>query len=224
MADALVLSGAGAYADAWHQFVATSARLAGIVEDAGYSVEVTDDVEGALQQLPSCRLLVINIGNPVQPRPADAVEVVRAGLASHCAAGGSLLGVHSTVTALPGELDWPGLLGGVWIRGRTMHPPRGDAMIRLAGSEHPITADLTDFAVEDERYSYLQTEPGIEVLYEHDHDGHRHPLVWAWGRPFDQLTAHRAVYDGLGHDVASYDSPGHQALLQRSVRWLLDAD
>ena len=218
MADALVLSGAGAYADPWHPFVATSARLAGTVEEAGYSVEVTDDVEQALRQPGSHRLLVINIGNPIQPRPADAVDVVRAGLASHCAAGGALLGIHSTVTALPGELDWPGLLGGIWVRGRTMHPPRGNATILLAGSEHPIAADLADFAVEDERYSYLQTEPGIEVLYEHVHDGHRHPMVWAW-----QPDGHRAVYDGLGHDVASYDSPGHQALLRSSVRWLLPA-
>lgn len=218
MADALVLSGAGAYADPWHRFVATSARLAGIVEEAGYSVEVTDDVEQALRQPGSHQLLVINIGNPIQPRPADAVDVVRAGLASHCAAGGALLGIHSTVTALPGELDWPGLLGGIWVRGRTMHPPRGNATILLAGSEHPIAADLADFAVEDERYSYLQTEPGIEVLYEHDHNGRRHPLVWAW-----QPDGHRAVYDGLGHDVASYDSPGHQALLRSSVRWLLPA-
>jgi type 1 glutamine amidotransferase len=213
--DALVISGAGAYADPWHQFAATSARLASIVEDAGYSVEVTDDVEGALRQPGLCRLLVINIGNPMQPRPAVAVNVVRAGLANHCAAGGALLGIHSTLTALPGELHWPGLLGGIWVRGRTMHPPRGDARILLTGSEHPITAGLADFAVEDERYSYLQTEPGIEALYEHDYDGQRHPLVWAW-----QPAGHRAVYDGLGHDVASYHSPGHRALLLQSVRWL----
>lgn len=216
MTDALVISGAGAYTDAWHQFAATSARLAGVVEDAGYSVEVSDDVEGALEQPNSCHLLVINIGNPIRPRPAQGVDAVRTGLASHCAAGGALLGVHSTLTALPDELDWPGLLGGIWIRGHTMHPPRGDATILLAGSAHPIAAGLTDITVDDERYSYLRTEPGIEVVYSHEHDGRRHPLVWVW-----QTEAHRAVYDGLGHDSASYDSPGHRALLQQSVRWLL---
>ena len=149
MTDALVISGAGAYADAWHQFAVTSARLAGIVEDAGYSVDVTDDVEGALRQRGSCHLLVINIGNPIQPRPARAIETVRTGLANHCATGGAMLGMHSSITALPGELDWPGLLGGVWVRGRSMHPPRSQATIRLAGSEHPIAADLADIAVHD---------------------------------------------------------------------------
>ena len=134
MADARVLSGGGAYADAWHEFASTSARLAGIVDDAGYSVEVTNDVEGALRQPTSCHLLVINVGNPIRPRPAEGVAAVRTGLAEHCAAGGALLGMHSTLTALPGELDWPGLLGGIWVRGRTMHPPRGDAMILHDGS------------------------------------------------------------------------------------------
>ena len=215
MADALVISGGGAYADAWHQFTSTSARLAGIVEDAGYSVEVADDVGGALRRPGSCRLLVINIGNPLQPPPPEAIAAFRSGLANHCAAGGALLGMHSSLTALPGELDWPELLGGVWIRGRTMHPPHGQGRILLADSRHPITAGLTDFTVDDERYSYLQTEPDIQVLYEHEHDGRRHALVWV-----RQQDDRRAVYDALGHDVGSYDSPGHQAFLRRSIRWL----
>ena len=215
MADALVLSGAGPYGDAWHPFAVTSGRVAGIIEDAGYSVEITEDVEAAFRQPVSCHLLVINIGNPTQPRPAEAIEAVRTGLANHCAAGGALLGMHSSITSLPAELDWPGLLGGIWVRGRSMHPPRGESTILLADSGHPVAAGLADFTVDDERYSYLLTEPDIRVLYEHDHDGRRHRLVWVWDR-----ANYRAVYDGLGHDAASYNSPGHRALLHRSVRWL----
>ena len=215
MTDALVISGADPYADAWHRFAVTSDRIAGIIEDAGYSVEITEDVEAALRHSVSSHLLVINIGNPTQPRPDEAIEAVRTGLADHCTAGGALLGMHSSITALPAELDWPGLLGGIWVRGRSMHPPRGPSTILLADSGHPITADLADFTVEDERYSYLRTEPDIRVLYEHDHDGRRHGLVWVWDR-----ADYRAVYDALGHDAASYNSPGHRALLRRSVRWL----
>jgi uncharacterized protein len=33
----------------------------------------------------------------------------------------------------------------------------------------------------------------------------------------------RVVYDGLGHDTRSYQSPGHVELLQRAVGWLLRA-
>jgi type 1 glutamine amidotransferase len=32
------------------------------------------------------------------------------------------------------------------------------------------------------------------------------------------------VYDGLGHDGRSFDSPGHRALLRRAVDWLTHED
>ena len=68
----------------------------------------------------------------------------------------------------------------------------------------------------DERYSYLETRPDVTVLYDHHFEDGRHPLVWA-----REAGPGRVVYDALGHDVTSYDSPGHRALLERSIRWLL---
>jgi uncharacterized protein len=216
MLDALVISGSASYADPWHPFPTTSARIADIVGDLGYSVDITEQVEPALRRPGNCRLLIINIGNPAESRPTEVISAARAGLERHLATRGALLGMHSSITSLTTMPEWRGILGGTWIRGHSMHPPRSEATILLATSEHPITAGLADFAVIDERYSYLETEPDITVLYEHDHDGIRHPLVWT--RQSDQ---HRVVYDGLGHDAASFDSPGHQVLLRRSVRWLL---
>lgn len=40
----------------------------------------------------------------------------------------------------------------------------------------------------------------------------------AWAR---EMSGHRMVYDALGHDTGSYESPGRQAVLRSSVRWLL---
>ena len=39
--DALVVSGAGPYVDPWHDFAATSARLAAILEGLGHRVDIT---------------------------------------------------------------------------------------------------------------------------------------------------------------------------------------
>jgi hypothetical protein len=49
MLDALVISGSGLYADPWHPFPITSARIAYIVKGLGYSVDVTEDVEERLR-------------------------------------------------------------------------------------------------------------------------------------------------------------------------------
>jgi type 1 glutamine amidotransferase len=112
--------------------------------------------------------------------------------------------------------QWPAILGGAWVRGVSMHPPQSEAPLLLSTRQHPITNGLTNFVIFDERYSYLQTQPDITVLYEHSYNELHHPLVWA-----RQTDRFRVVYDGLGHDTASYDNGGHVELLRRSVLWLL---
>ena len=216
MPDVLLVSGSGPYADAWHSFPATSARIAGIIRALGLSVEITEDVEGGLAQPGASRLLVVNIGNPPDQRPPELIGAARAGIEDHLAGGGALLGVHSSATSLTTMPQWPAILGGAWVRGRSMHPPQSEAPLLLSTRQHPITNGLTSFVIFDERYSYLQPQPDITVLYEHSYNGLRHPLVWA-----RQTDRFRVVYDGLGHDTASYDNGGHVELLRRSVLWLL---
>jgi uncharacterized protein len=218
MPDVILISGSGHYADPWHSFPATSGRIAAIIEGLGYAVRVTEDVEAGLADPGPCRLLVINIGNPSNQRPPERIEAVRTGIEDHLSAGGAILGVHSSATSLTTLPEWPLILGGRWVRGRSMHPPQSQTTISITASDHPVTNGLTDFAIFDERYSYLETQPDITVLCEHSHNGLRHPLVWA--RQTDQ---YRVVYDGLGHDTSSYDSTGHVRLLHRIVRWLVRA-
>ncbi len=210
-----MISGGGAYADEWHDFASTSARVAQLIAELGYEAEITDDVDHALSS-PQCRLLVVNIGRPVEPRPPDVLATIRSGLAGHLAGGGALLGMHSSITSLTTLPEWRRTFGGAWIQGRAMHPPKGPATL-LRTIEHPISAGLPTISVDDERYSYLDTESDLEVVYTHEHDERRHPVVWV--RP--QGPA-RVVYDALGHDLTSYDSADHRRLLRQSVHWLLD--
>ena len=97
-----------------------------------------------------------------------------------------------------------------------MHPEQDLATILVGAGTHPIVRGLADFTVFDERYSYLHTNRDITVLCEHFTDGRLHPIVWA-----RESGLARVVYDGLGHDTRSYESPGHVELLRRVVGWLL---
>ena len=216
MPEVLVVSGSGPYADQWHPFPETSRRLAEIIRGIGISVDVTDDVEGRLARPGRCDLLVVNIGNPSAPRPVDKIAAAAQGLTGHLAAGGGLLGIHVSATSLTTMPEWPVILGGRWVRDRTMHPPQDLASITIRSEAHPIVAGMADFQVFDERYSFLQTNPGVAVLCDHEYDQVRHPLVWA-----REAGSARVVYDGLGHDARSYDSVGHVELVERSVSWLL---
>ena len=70
MTETLIISGAGDYADPWHPFAETSARLAELIDSLGHRVEVSETVEESLCALDAARrLVVINIGNPAR-RPA----------------------------------------------------------------------------------------------------------------------------------------------------------
>jgi uncharacterized protein len=216
MAEVLIISGAGYYSDPWHHFAATSERLAKIIADLGHDVTVSEAVEDALAEPGEADLIVVNIGNPREARPQSRIDAAERGLDRHLQRGGALLGVHVSATSMTTMTGWSHMLGGHWVRGRTMHPKQDLFSVAVRRGDHPIIQDLADFTVFDERYSYLHTNPDITVLCEHHTEGLWHPIVWA-----RESRPARVVYDGLGHDTRSYDSAGHVDLLGRTVGWVL---
>jgi type 1 glutamine amidotransferase len=216
MAEVLIISGAGCYSDPWHPFAETSQRLADIIAGLGHEVTVSEAVEQALAEPGEPDLIVVNIGNPRDARPQSRVAAAERGLDRHLQRGGALLGIHVSATSMTTMTGWSQMLGGHWVRGRTMHPEQNLATIVVCPGAHPIVQGLSDFAVFDERYSDLHTNPDITVLCEHSTDGRLHPIVWA-----RESGVARVVYDGLGHDTRSYESAGHVELLRRTVGWLL---
>ncbi|WP_394550791.1 ThuA domain-containing protein [Agromyces sp. MMS24-JH15] len=228
MSRAMILSGAGRYADPWHPFAATSERLAALVREAGYDVEVREDVDAALAGLgEEVDLLVVNAGDPSGPVDdgeaaefADALDgegppsVDPEPLRAAIERGIGILAMHASASSLPDYPAFHTAIGGRWIQGESWHPEFGEAHVHLVG-DHPVRAGLLDFDVQDERYTHLRLHDVIEPVAEHVEDGVRHPLIWA--REFGRS---RLVYDALGHDTRSYDSTTHRALLLRAIDWL----
>ena len=140
----------------------------------------------------------------------------RDGLLSYLDRGGRLLALHVTSTSFGFVPEWESALGGIWVRGTSMHPPYSPASIEVATDAHPIVAGIHDFNVDDERYSYLRVSPRATGLAWHEHEAARHPVLWAYER-----GASRVVYDALGHDAASYDAPEHRAIVVQAAAWLL---
>jgi uncharacterized protein len=216
VAEVLIISGAGDYADPWHRFGDTSQRVAEIIARLGHQVTVSDAVEHALADLGEPDLVVVNIGKPRKARPQSRIDAAERGLDRHLQRGGALLGIHVSATSMTTMSRWSQLLGGHWVRGRTMHPKQDLFTVVVHPGAHPIVRGVANFTVFDERYSYLHTNPDITVMCEQSTDGRFHPIVWA-----RESGIARAVYDGLGHDTRSYESAGHVDLLRRTVGWLL---
>jgi hypothetical protein len=234
-ADAVILTGTGRYADPWHPYERTSAALAEIVRAAGFTPRIATDVDDALARLDErVRLIVVNAGDPDGPdaddspegdgdrpegsraagRDAARVEAAVAVLDAAVARGVGILAVHAAAASLRDYPAYERALGARWVRGRSWHPDFGPARV-LVDSAHPLATGISDFTVEDERYTDLRLDVDVDAVAEHEHEGTRHPLVWA-----REVGRSRVAYDALGHDLRSYESADHRALLQRLLHWL----
>jgi uncharacterized protein len=208
----LVLSGAGPYADAWHDFAATSPRLASILAGVGHDVEITEDIPGRLLDLAGVDLLVVNA---TEGPTGDGGVSARTALDEFLARGGGILAVHVGVCRLLDVPSWSQITGAGWMRGQTMHPPIDRCRVDVSPLAHPIAARSESFELFDERYSHLDLGEGNTVFATHQHDGRAHPLLWARAS-----GGSRVVSDVLGHGVESYDCAEHRALIARSAQWL----
>jgi type 1 glutamine amidotransferase len=214
---AVIATGTGRYADPWHPYPETSARIAAALRSDGWEVVVDDDVDHALTTLDGAGLLVVNAGDPWRE---GATELDRradpdadAGLRAAIARGIGLVAVHAALSTLRDHPAWRQAIGGEWAPGVSWHPPIGDAGVRVVDATHPVTRGMPGLDVFDERYCDLVVDPGVRVLAVHEVEGAEHPAVWVREQPT------RAVVSSLGHDERSYDSPAHVALLQRAARW-----
>ncbi|WP_347976902.1 ThuA domain-containing protein [Microbacterium sp. ProA8] len=214
---ATIATGTGRYADPWHPFPETSARIAAALRDDGWDVTNDDDVDHALAHLEGVDLLVVNAGDPWRHGDVElehfADPAADAGLTAAIARGMGIVAVHASLSTLRDHPAWREAIGGEWEPGRSWHPPIADTHVRIVDASHPVSNGMPGIDVFDERYSDLAVDDGARVLAEHDVDGTAHAAVWAREQPT------RAVVSSLGHDARAYDSPELVALIQRAARW-----
>lgn len=216
MTRALILSGAGRYADPWHPFAQTSACLAEILTGCGVSVTIATDVDAAMTRLDGVDLLVVNAGDASRnDLPVPDLSAARAGFAAALERGIAVLGTHTAAASLTDYPEWESVLGGRWLPERSMHPPIGPARVTLHADRHPVVAGLGDFDTVDERYSHLRVAADVVPLAAHTLDEVEHPLLWA-----RTAGSSRVVYSALGHDARAYESAELRELLARAIRWL----
>ncbi len=196
-----LLTGAEAFSDPWHDFGGMGAALAPLLALRG-EVAASEQVEATLAALPSSHpeLLVLCLGDDGADRETPNLAA-RDGLSRYLHEGGRMLALHATATAFPRWPQWQQLLGGRWLPEQSFHPPFGPAVITLADGR---TLDLND-----ELYTDLLVEPGVEVLAWHEWQGQQHPLSWVH-RVGDGLV----VFDALGHLPDSYHHADRLRLLK----------
>lgn len=210
-----MLSGAGRYADPWHDFAGTSARVADLLREQGLETELCDTEDDVVA---GARLIVVNAGGGGEAtvgEPGDAGGRWRDLVLDHALSGHPVLALHAATNTFYDDERWPQVCGGRWVPGTSMHPPLDTTTVQVTDARHPITAGLQDFVARDERYSRMEVHPSALGLVTHVFDDRAQPIVWV-----HTDGGVRVVVDCFGHDVPAYGL-ARPDLLRREVQWLL---
>jgi len=226
---AIVLCGSRRRTDPWHDLAGTGHAAAAVISGQGVTTRLTSrPLDMVVDGTVDADLLVVNLSDNrfdsfTGPDGLDWVPL-GAAIAAHVAAGRPVLVLHSSVMAFPDLPGWASVLGARWVDDVSMHPDIGDVTVQVHPGPWGIGTGLEDVTVTDERYCFLEPAADlgpVEPHLTHVHDGVVHPLAWA--REIGPANA-RVVFDALGHDVRSYDSPTRRALLAAEVDWLLRSE
>lgn len=213
------------YTGGWaHPFERTAPVVAGVLESAGVTSQLTDRLSTVRRALDlgtfdlftvyACRFSMLD-ARYTDAQRAEFAERIPAGtrnaIEAHARRGGAILALHTATLCFDDWPEWHRLIGGGWVWGQSFHPAVGAVAVEAA-HEHPILHDLAAFTVEDEHYRFLHVTADATVLAVAPSDGVAHPTIWTAGP--------RVFVDALGHDERSLRHPAHATVLRRAVRWL----
>jgi uncharacterized protein len=131
------------------------------------------------------------------------------GLAEFVKGGGGLAGVHATDAFKKSDVYWR-LFGGRF----TSHGG-GKFWMRIDDKQHPITAPMTDFEINDETYqNQYHPEFKLHSLGHMDRAKEQQSMIWA-----QDYGKGRVFNTTLGHDKRAFDNPQLQQLVVRGLYW-----
>jgi hypothetical protein len=194
----------------WHDFAGFARTVTDVLRDLDFSVHESFSL-GTLKELARLESKVVVLYTCLDEQASlthDATEL--AALSEWVRAGGGLLALHSTAVAARTQPELKALIGGSFVS----HPPKGRFLAAPMLGQHPITAGIEAFQVEDELYT-LDYDPGVTILLVTLSSGRAHPLVWT-----RKDGKGRIVYIALGHDETTWNLPNFRRLLVQTVMYL----
>lgn len=200
-----------------HEPDKVAALFAGLLQDAGMAVEVTDtlacfDDPEALADLS----LIVPVWTMSTIEKAQSENVAAA-----VASGVGLAGCHGGMCdAFRNDVLWQFMTGAQWVA----HPGNDGVRYRVRMvSDDPLVAGIGDFDVESEQY-YLHIDPAVKVHAVCDFpvvDG-PHSVNGPVAMPvaFTKLWGQgRVYYNALGHQANVIDNGPAREMLRRGLLW-----
>ncbi len=209
----LLITGDDVGAHPWREMSETTREI--LVASQKFDVKVCEDPlilesEAALKAYDVVAFLIYARNMPVLPEKAQA------NLLNFVKGGKGFFVQHLATASFAKWEEFGKLCGRKWIMGTSGHGPRVPFKAKIANNEHPITAGIEDFDVDDELYAKLQGDGKINVLVTGDSDwsNKTEPLVFT-----SNYGEGRVVHNAFGHDRKALMTPTVQKLIVRGVEW-----
>ena len=126
-------------------------------------------------------------------------------------AGAGFVGLHAANATFRASDAYAAMVGSRFAR----HPPIKTFAVEIVDRDHPVTAGLDCFEVEDERYELKDEATDLRVLARAE--GHASVYVRQHGRG-------RVCYVAPGHDRRTLAHPAYLRLIENAVNWLVAAE
>lgn len=198
-----------------HEPQQTTALFAGLLRDAGYTVEISDTLDSFLDLdalMKHDLLIPVWTMGKITPEQSN-------GLLTAIKNGVGVGGWHGCMgDSFRENTEYQFMVGGQWVA----HPGNViDYTVQITNHDHPITTGLNDFAMQSEQY-FMHIDPSNNVLatttFNGDHaawiDGVVMPVTWTktWG-------AGKVFYCSLGHVLKDFDVPEAREMVRRGLLW-----
>jgi len=210
---ALLITGDDVGAHPWREMSETTREI--LVKSGKFDVKVCEDpyILESETALKAYDVIVFTIySRRVQMLPGQAQE----NLLNFVKDGKGFFVQHLATASFPKWEEFGKLCGRYWVMGTSGHGPRSVFKAKVVNKEHPITAGLSDFEVDDELYAKLQGTGKINVLVTADSDWSKktEPLVFT-----KEYGKGRVVHNAFGHDRKALMTPNVQKIIARGVEW-----
>jgi type 1 glutamine amidotransferase len=210
---ALLITGDDVGAHPWREMSETTREI--LVKSGRFDVRVCEDpyILESENALKAYDVIVFTI---FSRRVSELPEQAQQNLLNFVKGGKGFFVQHLASASFPKWEEFGKLCGRHWVMGTSGHAARYVFKANVVNKEHPITAGLSDFDVDDELYAKLQGIGDINVLVSADSNwSHKtEPLVFTL--PYGKG---RVVHNAFGHDRKALMTPNVQKIIARGVEW-----
>ncbi|MBP7050024.1 MAG: ThuA domain-containing protein [Phycisphaerae bacterium] len=209
----LLITGDDVSAHPWREMSETTREI--LVNSGKFDVKISEDplILESATALKNYDVIAFLIYSAKRAElPAQAQE----NLLNYVKGGKGFFVQHLATASFPKWEEFGKLCGRKWVMGTSGHGPRAPFQAKVVDKQHPITAGLGDFEVDDELYAKLQGDAKIQVLVTADSDWSKktEPLIFV-----QNYGNGRVVHNAFGHDRKALMTPNVQKIITRGTEW-----